>query len=81
MASKLISGSRQQQQAREVLTNFFIDKFPEILCRWDELTPSEQWNAVIRILPYIAPKLSAVTVSASGPSAVSTLIELMNQAK
>lgn len=65
-----------EKEARELLAVFFAEKFPELVEGWEGLTIAEKWNAMLRLLPYIAPKLSAVTVKSSDRNAISTLIDL-----
>ncbi len=68
-----------ERQAREMVMNFFAEKFPQLISEWEMLQPAEKWNIMLRLLPYVAPKLSAVTVKTDDKSAVHMLIELMEK--
>ena len=68
-----------EHEARRMLTEFVMEKFPQLVRDWDALTPPEQWGIFVKILPYVAPKLSAVTVKSSGNNAVEALLALATQ--
>ena len=65
-----------ETEARVMLTEFFQEKFPELEKEWLSLTPSEKWNVALKLLPYIAPKLSSVTVKGDTNNALSQLIQM-----
>lgn len=67
-----------EKEARRMLLDFFRDKFPLAIQDWQKLDPVQQWNILIRLLPYVTPKLSAIDVKVGSTSAVQTLIDLVS---
>ncbi len=67
-----------EKEARRMLLDFFRDKFPLAIQDWQKLDPVQQWNILIRLLPYVTPKLSAIDVKVGNTSAAQTLIDLVS---
>lgn len=67
-----------EKEARRMLLDFFRDKFPLAIQDWQKLDPVQQWNILIRLLPYVTPKLSTIDVKVGNNSAVQALIDLVS---
>ena len=69
--------STREQMMREMLTGIFEDKLAQAISEFDILEPKEKWNVLLKMLPYIAPRLTAVTVEQKKHSAIDELMDKM----
>ena len=70
-----------QEAAGKMLLTLINAKFPDLLDDWANLKPVEKWNVFTKILPFIIPKQSSVTLNDHRASAQALVDQLISHAQ
>jgi len=74
------SQNKATRQAREALADFTNGKLQELETIWTDLSPKDKADFLSKVLPYIAPKLSAQAVElTSGENTAPRLPDWMQE--
>jgi hypothetical protein len=81
-ARELAKKLRDENTTRETfvraqLTGVFEDKLVQAISEFELLEPKQKWDVLLRMLPYITPKLNNVSIDSKKSRAIDLLMERM----